>query len=126
MKQLLMTLRIRPARVAVLVNRLATPTEFVRVIRFLSQIWGGRYSTVLAVDQESADPLSKFRLDVLRPDFVFGVGIDDGQCEACQPRQYCSLRPDIADNVRRAQHEAFIHGDRAVIAMFNARNQRSG
>lgn len=126
MKQLLMTLRIRPARVAVLVNRLATPTEFVRVIRFLSQIWGGRYSTVLAVDQESADPLSKFRLDVLRPDFVFGVGIDDGQCEACQPRRYCSLRPDIADNVRRAQHEAFIHGDRAVIAMFNARNQRSG
>ncbi len=125
-----MTVRVRPARVAVLIDRSAAPTEFVRVIRFFSQIWGGRYSVVLPVDPDVADSLSTFRLGELRPDFVYGVGINESNWgpeinNACQPRQFCTLQSHVADNVRKSQHEGFIHGDRAVIAMFNARNRRS-
>ncbi|MDZ7618508.1 MAG: hypothetical protein U1E05_16010, partial [Patescibacteria group bacterium] len=44
---------------------------------------------------------------------------------ACQPRQFCQLKPHVAEDVERARYEGFIHGDRAVIAMFRARDERS-
>lgn len=130
MDQVLLTLRVRPARLAVLINKQASPTEFIRVVRFLSQLWGGRYSSIIAVDADRPDSLTKFRLSELRPDFVYGVGVNDERWasfvhSACQPRRYAPLVPSIAEDVRKAQFEEFIHADRAVIAMFEARNSRA-
>lgn len=130
MQQLLLNLRVRPARVVVLIDRLARPDQFIQVLRFYSQIWGGRYCLVIPVDVHMADPLTLFRLGELRPEFVYGVSIDETEWgpaifKACQPRRFCALAPKVAEDVRRAVNEGFIHGDRAVIAMFQARNERA-
>ena len=79
MQQLLMNLRVRPARVVVLIDRLARPHQFVHVLRFFSQLWGSRYCLVIPVDADTPDALTPFRLGELRPDFVYGVSIDEAK-----------------------------------------------
>ena len=125
MKHLMITLRIRPARVVVLIDQTAAPSEFVRVVRFFSQIWGGRFGVILPVT--SNEPaLSMFRLRYLRPDFVYGVGLNEETWRAkvvaaCSPRLFRSLSSVFAEDVRRAHNEGFIHGDPAIISMFKSR-----
>ena len=124
------SLRVRPVRVVVLINSSADSEDLIRVMRFLSQLWGGRYSLILPVNADSPDALTKFRLGYWRPDCVYGVGIsvkEWGQTvsKACQPRQFCSLDSDIAEDIRTANQAGFIHGDHAVYAMFKARHERS-
>ena len=130
MEQRLLNLRVRPPRLAVLIGNDSASGEFIRVVRFLSQLWGGRYSPILPVDTGNPDPLTKFRLGNLRPDFVYGVGINDERWapvihEACQPRQYKPLVLSVAEDVQKALFEEFIRVDRAVIAMFEARKPPS-
>lgn len=130
MTELPVTLRVRPARVVILIDHAAPVADFVRVIRFLSQLWGGRYSLILPVDPDTPDSLTAFRLGYWRPDCVFGFGIavakwDSVVTDACQPRQFCQLDPGIAANIRTATQAGFIHGDHAVFAMFRARHERS-
>ena len=125
-----MSLRVRPARLAVLIDRSSKTTELAGVIRFLSQLWGGRFGTIIPVDASAPDPLTAFRLGELRPEFVYGIEIDVskwGQAvyDACQQRWFSALSPEVMQDVRRADREGFIRGDRAVIAMFNARNECS-
>ena len=90
MGQRLLRLRVRPARIAVLINGESGPDEFVGTVRFLSQVWGGKYCPVLPVDPGRADPLTNFRLGTLRPDFVYGVSLNDkvwgpAVNKSCQP-----------------------------------------
>jgi hypothetical protein len=66
------------------------------VVRFLSQIWGGRFNPILPVDPNQPDALTHFRLEQTRPDFVFGLNIDEkawapAVYRACQPRIYATL-----------------------------------
>ena len=75
MSQQLLTLRVRPARVAVLISKSSTPDDFVLVIRFLSQIWGGRFNPILSASADQPDRLTEFRLGENRPDFVFGLNL---------------------------------------------------
>lgn len=124
------TLRVRPVRIVVLINSSADSADLLRAMRFLSQLWGGRYSLILPVDADTPDPLTKFRLGYWRPDCVYGMGIaleqwDSVVNEACQPRQFCSLDPEVAENIRKEVQAGFIHGDHAVHAMFKARHGRS-
>lgn len=130
MQQLLMKLRVRPARVVVLMDRLAGTEQLVQVLRFFSQLWGGRYCYVIPVDGNKPDPLTLFRLRSLRPEFVYGKGIDDAKwrsevVSACQPRMFGALDERVAEDVRQALLEGFIRGDQAVVAMFQARDGRS-
>lgn len=130
MNGLPVTMRVRPVRVVVLIDRAAESTDFVRVIRFLSQLWGGRFCLILPVDADSPDPLTTFRLAYWRPDCVYGMGISQEQWvtavnDACQPRQFCPLDVEVAEDVRKAVQSGLIHGDHAVYAMFKARHERS-
>ena len=130
MQQLLMNLRVRPARVVVLIDHLAGAGQLVRVLRFFSQLWGGRYCLIIPVDASKPDPLTLFRLRKLRPEFVYGQDIDEAKwslevISACQPRLFGVLHERVAEDVRQAQLEGFIRGDQAVIAMLQARDERS-
>jgi hypothetical protein len=125
-----MTLRVRPARIAVLINRNSEPSAYINAVRFLSQIWGGRYAPIIDVDGEQADPLTVHRLSELRPEFVYGVDISEPNWReavlgACQPRMFRLLSQVDIDDTRNAQREKFIHGDRALVQMFRDRNERS-
>jgi len=120
MTQVLTTLRVRPTRGLVLVNSAATKEDLVLIARFLSQVWGGRYWPILAVDRCAVDETTIFRLAKNRPDFVFGFDIDDNKWsspvrEACQPRHYVKLDRSVAEDVRRADRLGLIRADRAVI-----------
>ncbi len=130
MGQRLLTLRVRPARVAVLISNTASPDDFVLAVRFLSQIWGGRFNPLLPVSADQADPLTEFRVEQNRPDFVFGLNIDDSVWgpavhKACQPRKYVRLDRTIAENIRKADRLNLIHSDRAIIANFERRARPS-
>ncbi len=130
MTQQLLTVRVRPARLAILIASGSTSAQFIQAVRFLSQIWGGRYCPILPVDPDVADPLTRFRLRTHRPDFVYGLGLNDTvwskvASESCQPRRYGALTQSIAEDVRKLQFEDFIRVDRAVIAMFEARRLQS-
>lgn len=124
------TLRVRPVRVVVLINSAADSEDLIRVMRFLSQLWGGRFSLILPVAENTPDALTKFRLGYWRPDCVYGMGIALEQWgslvnEACQPRQFCLLDPEVAEDIHKAAQAGFIHGDHAIHAMFKARHGRS-
>src|SRR5688572_22672887 len=101
MGQKLLTLRVRPARILVLVSSASSPADFLVIVRFLSQIWGGQFNHILAVDRDTPDPLTEFRLSTNRPDFVFGLNLNDAVWgpavhKACQPREYLPLSQDLA------------------------------
>lgn len=121
MTQRLVTLRVRPARIVVLVGSSSCPTDFVLAVRFLSQIWGGRYNPILHVSSDAPDALTAYRLGCNRPDFVFGLNLNDSVWEAavqkaCQPRQYVRLDRAIAENVKSITGLNLIRSDRAIIA----------
>ena len=130
MGQRLLSLRVRPARIVVLINDTSPPNDFVLVVRFLSQIWGGRFNPILPVSANQPDSLTEFRLANNRPDFVFGLNLDDSIWKpavhnACQPRQYVQLSRTIAEDIRKAEWLNLIHSNRAIIANFERRSRPS-
>ncbi|MGE0533446.1 MAG: hypothetical protein AB7O68_00625 [Pirellulales bacterium] len=130
MGQRLLSLRVRPARVAILLNSTSSPAEFLLAVRFLSQVWGGRFNPILPVSADRTDPLTEYRLQNNRPDFVFGLNLDDSVWKpfvhkACQSRQYVRLDRRIAENAREADHLDLIHADRAIIANVERRTKPS-
>lgn len=126
MSQRTLSLRVRPPRIVVLLGSQVEPAELVRTIRFLSQLWGGRFCQILPVPEAQPDPLTIFRLSQLRPDFIYGhkIAVDEWKgrvYEACQPRIFKTLAPEVAENVRRAQFEEFVTVDGPLIRMFEAK-----
>lgn len=125
MKQRLVTLRIRPPRLVVLLNASAAADEFVLVVRFLSQLLGGRYNQILPVIPNQPDDLTLFRLKQIRPDFVFGRGIESESWKpaiktACQPRLYVDLTDTIAADIKAADVK-LVHSSEAIISKFATR-----
>ena len=130
MSQRLLTVRVRPARVVVLLNHTATSDQFVLVVRFLSQIWGGKFAPILPVSSGEVDELTRERLGRNRPDFVFAFDVNDAIWEpavhkACQPRQYIHLDAALAADLRHEERLNLIHSDRAVIAGFEHKTRPS-
>jgi hypothetical protein len=75
MGQAIVRARVRPARVAVLINRQGTPTDFVLAVRFLSRLWGGMYAPIIPANPSPPDALAEFRLLTGRPDYVYSIGL---------------------------------------------------
>lgn len=93
MSQVIVRARVRPARVAVLVNRQGTQSDFVLAVSFLSRFWGGMYAPIFPTNSSPPDALTEFRLSTARPDYVYSIGLDGNAWmpriqDACQPRGY--------------------------------------
>jgi len=93
MSQVIVRARVRPARVAVLINRHGTTDDFVLATRFLSRLWGGMYGPILPTNPSPPDDLTEFRLSTTRPDYVYSIGLDGKAWtphvqDACQPRGF--------------------------------------
>jgi hypothetical protein len=91
MSPTLVRARVRPARVAVLVNRHGKQSDLVLALRFLSRLWGGMYAPIFPTNPLPPDALTEFRLSEARPDFVYGIGLDREAWmphiqDCCQPR----------------------------------------
>ena len=97
--------------------------------QFLSKLWGGRYNQILVVDSRACDDLTRFRLASSRPEFVYGIGLDDGHWaqtvrQVCQPRGYGPLRPEVARDIKQAHAEDYFTVDHALVHLFRTRDQR--
>jgi hypothetical protein len=115
MVQRILKVRVRPAHVAVLINKDACRDDLLVALKFLSRLWGGRFCQLLAVEPVGEDPLATFRLSQSRPDFVYGIGIDhtvwnDRVLEACQPRGYGPLESKYVDNLHDSREEHITAG----------------
>jgi len=120
--------RVRPPRVCVLISQEAVEEDLLLSIDFFSAIWGGRFGQLLVVDPKAPDALTKFRLSESRPEFVYGIGLDDG-CwstavrQACQSRRYGRLLPDFVENLGSTHFEEYCLVDDALIHMFQTRDR---
>lgn len=131
MAQHILEVRVRPARVAVLIDRGATEVDLCLAFEFLSKLWGGRFGQVHSVDPQSCDGLTRFRLGESRPDFVYGIGLDDARwglavTDACQPRGYGALRPEFVRGLKQSHFEDVQLVDPAVLDLFHSRDERTG
>jgi hypothetical protein len=131
MGQRLLNVRVRPARVAVLISREAQDADLLLAFEFFSKLWGGRFGQLLAVDPRACDDLTRFRLSPSRPEFVYGTGLDDQRWasavrQACQPRRYGELRPDFVRGIKETHREDYYLVDHALIHLFRTREQYKG
>jgi hypothetical protein len=115
MTQRILSVRVRPSRVAVLINRTAGQDDLLLALKFLSRLWGGRFCQLLAVEPSDGDPVAALRLSQSRPDFVYGIGIDHAVwdarvLEACQPRGYGPLQSKYVDNLHDSTEEHITAG----------------
>src|SRR5688572_28087493 len=76
MMQKIVRLKVRPFSVAVLVSEAATQEEVVDVLKFSSSVWGGKYFPLISVKPKHPDAMSRRWLSEIRPDFVYGAGVD--------------------------------------------------
>lgn len=130
MGQRLLNLRVRPPRLVVLIDEDGSSKDFMTAVRFLSQVWGGRYCPIIPVNKHESDTLTEFRLRQWRPDYVFGISIDDSAWKpivhrTCQPRHYSRLDENSAKDLRQYMTLRLIHADRAIISMFDSRSKPS-
>jgi hypothetical protein len=114
--QPILNVRVRPARVTLLIARTASQDDLLLGLKFLSRLWGGRYCQLQAVEPNGNDPVALFRLSQSRPDFVYGIGIDNDVWnnhvhQACQPRGYGPLEQKYVDNLHDSteQHSTAAH-----------------
>jgi hypothetical protein len=110
MRQRILSVRVRPFRVAVLLGKNASQDDVLLSLKFLSSLWGGRYCLLLAAEPDGNDPLTCFRLSQSRPDLVYGVGIDheawsERVRNACQPRGYGPLESKYVENLHDSIEE---------------------
>ena len=116
MTQHILSVRVRPARVTILISKFAGQSDLLLAFEFLSRIWGGRFGHILPVDPDSCDDLTAFRLGELRPDFVYGIGIKHelwakATRQLCQPRGYGCLRSEFVAHLDHPhpQDHALLH-----------------
>ncbi len=126
MTQQLLNLRVRPARVALLINREAKHEDLLLAFEFFSKLWGGRFANLLPVDPDKSDDLTAFRLNASRPEFIYGIGLnDDVWAEAtrqiCQPRGYGQLRPEFLKEIKQSHAKDHIPIDPALIHLFDSK-----
>jgi DNA-directed RNA polymerase subunit RPC12/RpoP len=131
MAQRLLNVRIRPARVTVLISRDAQDPDLLLAFEFFSKLWGGRFGQLLAVDPQACDDVTRFRLGSSRPEFIYGIGLDDQHWalavrQACQPRSYGRLRPEFVRGIRQTHVEDYYLVDHALIHLFRTREQYKG
>jgi hypothetical protein len=129
--QTLLEVRVRPFRIAVLVNRASDTKDFLLGFELLSKVWGGRFGQVLAVDPETCDDLTAFRLGESRPEFVYGIGLNDEKWSeaiqvACQPRGYGGLRTEFVKGIKQSHPEDYYLTDHALIHLMRTRDARPG
>ena len=106
----ILSVQVRPFRVAVLVANNASPGDLLLALRFFSYLWGGRYCLLLSVNPTGDDPFAFFHLSQYRPDLVYSIGIDravwsDRVKRACQPRGYGPLESNYVDNLHDSIEE---------------------
>lgn len=128
MGQRLLNVRVRPARFVVLISRDASRENLLMAFEILSKLWGGRFASILSVDPNTCDDLTRFRLGASRPDCVYGVGLDDKHWEvavdhACQPRSYEPLTPALLQGLKRERSDNHFLVDHALIHLFQKREQ---
>lgn len=133
MVQRLLNVRVRPPRVIVLASRDATDADLLVAFEFFSKIWGGRFGQLLAVDPKASDPLTEFRLGRSRPEFVYGLGVDDGYWakvihRVCQPRKYDTLSADYIRTIKNSSPRSkdYYFVDHALIHLFETREKSKG
>jgi hypothetical protein len=131
MGQRLLNVRLRPARVSVLISREAQDPDLLLAFEFFSKLWGGRFGQLLAVDPQACDDLTRFRLRCSRPEFVYGIGLDDQHWasavrQACQPRGYGRLRQEFVRGIKQTHPEDYYLVDHALIHLFRTRDQYKG
>jgi hypothetical protein len=129
MSRRILNVRVRPARVVGLITRRAEEKDLLLAFEFFSKIWGGRFSQLLTVDPKLSDGLTLFRLGASRPEFVYGIGIDNDHWSsavnrACQPRGYGSLQQEFVRGLKQARFEDYYLVDHALIHLFQTRDQR--
>jgi len=122
----LLNVRVRPQRVVLLINRNAAVKELQLGFEFFSKIWGGRFGQILAVDPQNSDPLTEYRLANSRPEFVYGIDIDDevwnqAAMQACQPRRYSRLQPEFVARINEPHIENFYLADHALLHLQRVR-----
>src|SRR5437660_503908 len=123
MAQRILNVRVRPARVTILIDQAAGRSELLLAFEFLSKLWGGRFGQVLAVDPKACDPLTEFRLGASRPEFIYGIGLDDEHWakatqQACQPRGYGKLSPEFVKGIKQHNREDYYLVDHALVHLF--------
>jgi len=96
LKQIQMRIRVRPQRIAVLVDEHINQKQLLSLIALLSRIWGGRYSSIIVVSQKDDGKNAKRCLSSIKPEVVLGVGIDGKKWEEttreiCQPRSFRTI-----------------------------------
>ncbi len=129
MAQRQINVRVRPPRVIVLIDRNAGQDDLLLTVRFFSRIWGGRFGQILPVDPKACDALTEFRLGRLRPEFVYGVGLDDEHWRravagSCQPRGYGRLHPEFVRNIRGHYPEEYYLVDHALVHLNRERERQ--
>jgi hypothetical protein len=84
--------RARPARVAVLTHS-ADPDwhhTAVRIIEFLSSIWGGKHSVIIPTDGSLIDPVFWTILEKFSPDYVYFYRKTGGDLHISRPEEYAA------------------------------------
>jgi hypothetical protein len=128
MTQRIVNVRVRPARAAILIDKSAAQQDLLLAFEFFSRIWGGRFGQLLPVDPASCDDLTRFRLDASRPEFVYGIGLDDKHWarevrQACQARGYGRLQPEFVHGINQSHPEDYYLVDHALLHLFQTRDQ---
>jgi hypothetical protein len=113
LRQSIVRARIRPARVAVLINKQGTRDDFVLAVRFLSRLWGGMYAPIFPTNLSPPDDLTEFRLSAARPDYVYSIGLDGNAWgpriqDACQPRGYRILDNEFLEQLYGDHYEQHV------------------
>jgi predicted RNA-binding Zn-ribbon protein involved in translation (DUF1610 family) len=85
--------RARPARVAVLLDSSDVDWRHtaLRVIEFLSSIWGGRHGIIVPTDGSTIAPVFWAILDKFSPDYVFFYAKTGDDIRISRPEEYADL-----------------------------------
>ncbi len=84
--------RVRPQRVAVVLEEHTSWMEFMDAVALLSELWGGRYCPIIVANESDKGARARHNLARLRPEVVFLGSLDakqwnhDQVADICQPR----------------------------------------
>lgn len=112
MSQKIIESRIRPQAIAIVIDRNASEEQFLLCIRLMSQLWGGKHFKIYVVDGNDEKQKAVPSLAALRPEFVYGVGIDDYYwreklAAICQPRGFGILTEHFVSRIGESHAEDF-------------------
>ncbi len=94
---------VRPARVAVLVDRADAQWQdtCLRIIEFYSRLWGGAYNIIIPTDGKSIDERFWSVLEVFDPDHVYRYGKTGDDLRLSTPDEY--------ENILAADLQQYLH-----------------